>query len=285
MKSYIAFLLFLLSLSYSCSKSDTGIGNPVIDNGKKFSENIIPHSPYKLTVYLPTDSIVVGYNPLQVTITDTITGNKIKDATIVIVPVMTANKGAHIHSGPVEQPVFSDSLDAYIAAFIPIHGSASSYDPVDGSYTGWRLKYVVTVNGNTYDTLQYDIATKTPKTGTQFLTSVAGNDGNTYYLALVHPQPSVQTVGIQDVEIGIFLGQNHSMDFATVTDLGITHFYPYMPDMGHSSPNNTTPVSIGKGHYRGKVNFTMGGTWDLIFTGINQGSSSLIDSTALQVAF
>ncbi len=33
--------------------------------------------------------------------------------------------------------------------------------------------------------------------------------------------------------------------------------------MGHGSPNNVNPVSTGKGHYKGKVNFTMTGEWKI----------------------
>lgn len=36
-----------------------------------------------------------------------------------------------------------------------------------------------------------------------------------------------------------------------------------MPSMGHGSPNNVNPVHIEKGHYRGKVNFTMTGEWQI----------------------
>lgn len=31
--------------------------------------------------------------------------------------------------------------------------------------------------------------------------------------------------------------------------------------MGHGSPNNVNPTNSGKGHYKGKVNFTMAGDW------------------------
>jgi len=38
---------------------------------------------------------------------------------------------------------------------------------------------------------------------------------------------------------------------------------PEMPAMGHGSPNNVNPVAIGNGHYKGKVNFTMTGLWQV----------------------
>ena len=36
-----------------------------------------------------------------------------------------------------------------------------------------------------------------------------------------------------------------------------------MPSMDHGSPNNEDPIHVGKGHYKGKANFTMTGEWRL----------------------
>ncbi len=36
-----------------------------------------------------------------------------------------------------------------------------------------------------------------------------------------------------------------------------------MISMGHGAPNNVNPMHIGKGHYMGKVNFTMSGSWNV----------------------
>jgi hypothetical protein len=47
-----------------------------------------------------------------------------------------------------------------------------------------------------------------------------------------------------------------------------------MPSMGHGSPNNVNPTSTGKGHYKGKVNFTMTGEWK-INVAIKKGGSTV----------
>ena len=52
---------------------------------------------------------------------------------------------------------------------------------------------------------------------------------------------------------------------------------PEMPTMNHGSPNNVNPVHIGKGHYKGKVNFTMTGLWKLNMDYMS--GSAVADST------
>lgn len=38
---------------------------------------------------------------------------------------------------------------------------------------------------------------------------------------------------------------------------------PWMASMGHGSPNNVNPISVGNGYYKGKVNLTMSGDWEI----------------------
>lgn len=40
---------------------------------------------------------------------------------------------------------------------------------------------------------------------------------------------------------------------------------PWMASMGHGSPNNINPISIGNGYYNGKINLTMSGDWEVQF--------------------
>ncbi|WP_447641913.1 MULTISPECIES: FixH family protein [Chitinophagaceae] len=286
---FMAVMLCGIVLAISCSKNDStpNVTQP-LTNLNKISENTIPNSPYKITSYIETDSIIVGYNPIYFTIKDTTQNIYITNATVALAPLMTdpttvVNGIVHHHSGPTEQPAFSDSAQAYKGAFIPLHYAQYEYTAL--GYKGWRMRIVTTINGIQYDTVKYDFATKIVKTGTKFFTSVAGNDGTTYYLGLVSPQQSKQTNGIQTLEMAFYKSLDQNMTFLPVSDLSIDNFYPYMPDMGHSSPNNVIPTSVGKGHYVGAVNFTMGGHWTLNFTKIQENGKQIIDSTALEVAF
>ena len=280
----MAAMLCTILLFASCSKNDsTPTNKPPLSGLTTISENIIGKSSYKITTYITTDSVIVGYNPVYFSIKDTSTGNYIQNANIVIAPLMTAAGSTHRHSGPCEQPAFSDSMQAYKGAFIPLHGATATYNNI--GFTGWRMRLAVTINGTQYDSVKYDFSTKSIKTGTKFFTSTAGNDGQTYYLALINPQQSKQANGLQSLEIAFYKSTDGNNTFQPINDFSIQNFYPYMPDMGHSSPNNVTPTLIGNGHYKGTVNFTMGGHWTLNFLKIQQNSRQIIDSTALEVAF
>ncbi|MFT4204119.1 MAG: FixH family protein [Chitinophagaceae bacterium] len=286
---FMAAMLCGIVLSVSCSKNDSTTSTvQTLSNLTTFNESSIPNSPYIITTYIETDSLIVGYNPIFFTIKDTTSNTFVNNASIVLAPLMTnptniENGVAHRHSGPTEQAVFSDSMQAYMGAFIPLHGSTSEY--TSAGYKGWRMRMAITVNSEQYDSVKYDFSTKSTKPGTKFFTSVAGNDGQTYYIALVSPQQASQTNGLQSLEIAFYKSLDHNITFQTVSDFTIGNFYPYMPDMGHSSTSNVIPTSIGNGHYTGTVNFTMGGYWTLNFTKIQENNVQIIDSTALEVAF
>ena len=53
---------------------------------------------------------------------------------------------------------------------------------------------------------------------------------------------------------------------------------PQMPTMGHGSPNNVNPVHMEMGHYVGKVNFSMGGYWE-INVKIKDASGNVLDES------
>ena len=82
-------------------------------------------------------------------------------------------------------------------------------------------------------------------------------------------EPKSPEVGINDFTLGIYKRES-MMSFPAVDDL-VVSMEPEMPTMGHGSPNNVDPVSVGNGMYEGKVNFTMTGYWkvNLDFTTAN----------------
>lgn len=73
------------------------------------------------------------------------------------------------------------------------------------------------------------------------------------------------------------------MEFPAADGLTI-QFNPEMPSMSHGSPNNTDPVNIGNGYYRGKVNFTMSGDWRLHFK-VSLHDELLLDDASLDITF
>src|SRR5690606_20319250 len=78
-------------------------------------------------------------------------------------------------------------------------------------------------------------------------------------LVISYLLPQNPKVGVNDMEITIH-ERITGMNFIPVNDYTVL-MDPQMPSMGHGSPNNVNPESIGNGHYKGKVNFTMTGMW------------------------
>ncbi|MBK8881190.1 MAG: FixH family protein [Bacteroidales bacterium] len=72
-------------------------------------------------------------------------------------------------------------------------------------------------------------------------------------------QPVDPKVGMNDIELTLHRKAT-MMDWPS-DDTYTIEITPEMPSMGHGSPNNVNPSSIGNGHYKGKVNFTMTGEW------------------------
>lgn len=73
------------------------------------------------------------------------------------------------------------------------------------------------------------------------------------------------------------------MEF-TAEDGFTIEFEPEMPSMDHGSPNNTNPISIGNGHYKGKVNYTMTGDWRLHFK-LKKNNEVIVDDAYVDVLF
>lgn len=278
------FALAIVVATFSCTKSDsTTNSSSSTSDLTTINTSVIPNSPYKITTSIPTDTIIVGWNPMYIKIVDTTTNTAVTNATIVMDPLMTEAGESHRHSGPTEQPIYTSSSNAFVGGFIPLHGF-SYYADTDSGFTGWKMRYSVTINSKTYDTTKFNFVTKTVKTNTKFFTRVAGNDGNTYCLGLVSPQQKDQVTGLQNIEV-VFYKSIKNLQFVPLTDLTIGSFAPTMPDMGHGSSNNVTPTATSLGHYVGKVNFSMGGHWVLSFKNITQNGTTIIDSTGLDVAF
>jgi hypothetical protein len=84
-------------------------------------------------------------------------------------------------------------------------------------------------------------------------------DGSKYFVSLI--EPVTPKIGINDMELAIYKKVS-MMSYPADSSLSV-QLTPEMPTMGHGSPNNVNPIHTGNGHYKGKVNFTMTGLWQL----------------------
>lgn len=94
----------------------------------------------------------------------------------------------------------------------------------------------------------------------RFRSTVVALDSNAkVFISYVLPQNPV--VGINDFEI-VLHKKASMMDYYPIENYTI-EIVPEMPSMGHGSPNNVNPVHTSNGHFKGKVNFTMTGLWQV----------------------
>jgi len=226
----------------------------------KMASALFPND-VQLNVYADTNVLFTGYNPLYFEFIDDF-GETVSDATVKLLPEM--DMGMHQHGCPVDLPVYQETEKWYKGAAVFTMPSTAG---------AWQLKLVLNE-----DTLSLPITVKEfPTAIVQTFMTVAGER---YVLSLIRPQQ--WKVGLNTVSFTLHQ-MNSPFQFIPVNDAEM-EMDPEMPSMGHGSPNNVPPVSVGNGHYQGQVNFTMTGDWRLHLT-IQRDGEVLSDEVAIDIVF
>lgn len=263
MKKILALLIIAAALcTYtSCKTKDTPA--PSVESpAKKQIGTAKTSENFTVNLYADSTLLFAGYNKLYVGVKDA-AGQSTSTANVAITPIMAMT--GMTHSCPFEQVVYTAEEKAYAGAVI--------FSMPTTSNGNWTIQ--VTVNGH---------AVSIPVTVNSFVTKILssniGSDNNTYLISLVRPQS--WKVGMNDIEFTIHKKVS-MMDFPAVENLSV-EMTPEMPSMGHGSPNNISPVSMGKGHYKGKVNYTMTGDWRLHLS-LSDGTNLLLSDAYIDILF
>lgn len=248
---WVIGVLLVVSL-VSCSSEKEDI-HTTLDDKIKLSEAYIMGASMKAEIWADEDYFT-GYNSLSVILYDSINPNsKITNASVEFKPVMTMNMGTGtmMHSCPVENPV--KAVDGvYQGAVVFIMPSST-----DGI---WKMN--LTVNqpeSNKSGTASFEITVNDPFNSLMKSFVAQSSDSSKLFVSFL--KPVEWKVGTNDLEFTIHK-KTSMMSFPADSTYSI-EFVPEMPSMGHGSPNNVNPLSMGNGHYKGKVNFTMTGEWKL----------------------
>ena len=259
MKYNIQIILLAIALTFTACKKDKNQIDNIINIQYLITEGTTESG---ITVRLESNkkNLSTGYNTIYIVLKDA-HGNSLKDKEITLTPMM--DMGMMQHSSPVEQPIYNPSTNAYQGAVV--------FTMPSGDMGSWNM----TISFDTEDVvLDINIQeSKLKETG-----SYSGNDGNKYFITLLPHQP--WTVGMNDFQI--LVNRNESK-FPTEDDFTIT-VNPQMLSMGHGSPNNAHPVSIGNGKYQGRVNFTMTGDWRLYFN-LSKDGELIIEEAYIDILF
>lgn len=243
----------VLTIQFSCKKnSETPAAAetptpPLATNLVKIGETYIIGAKAKATVYA-SKAFETGYNEVFVSLTDSADGSTLSRGHFDINPMM--DMGTMKHSAPVENTEDTVSTNGYFKSAVVFIMSGTSSE--------WALNMTFHnhKNGLTgQGSLGVNVSASSP---TKLLSTVLALDsGKKVFISLI--QPSKPQVGINDFEIAIH--QKASMMNYPAVDNYSVAIEPEMPSMDHGSPNNVDPVNKGKGHYSGKVNYTMTGLW------------------------
>ena len=257
MKTLIKITVFavITATAFSCKKQTTepsAIVSPTEPSGTqqnlvKLGETYLSGSGAKTVVYSGKD-LVTGQNSIYAAVFDSIDGSALSDGHFKIEPVM--DMGTMKHACPVENPTSEVPVNGYYqcAVFFSMPGNSSQWS--------LNLKYHNHKNGkHGNSTLGVNVANPS---AVRFKSCVVEKDSNAaVMLSLLSPiSPSV---GINEFEI-VLHRKKTMMEYPFIDNYSV-EIEPGMPSMGHGSPNNVNPVHVEKGHYKGKVNFTMSGLW------------------------
>jgi len=246
---YCLLLIITSVIIFSCSKDTDQPDQDPTAGLTKISEGYAVGASAKVVVYTKETTISTGYTKFYLALYDSVTGNRIDNASIQLTPTM--DMGTMMHSAPYENPASEQAINHLFPCSVTFIMSS-----MGGS---WTLK--INVDNNQarktgYLTIPVTVNEPTKSKQKSF---TAQHNGAKYFISLI--EPSSPKVGINDMEIAIYKKVS-MMSWPADSSLSVL-LTPEMPTMGHGSPNNVDPVHIGKGHYKGKVNFTMTGFWRL----------------------
>jgi hypothetical protein len=230
----------------ACSKDETPAPDPTADL-VKLTEGYAAGAATKVIIYTESATIQTGYTRFYITLSDSITGGKIEEAHVTLMPMM--DMGSMKHTAPSEPPPSEKPADGlFQGAAVFIMSSMGG---------NWTVTFTVHNHANNKEgTLTVPVTVSDPALATVKSFTAAG-DGQKYFIALI--EPSKPKIGINNFEIGVYRKAS-MMSFPADSAMRFT-IEPEMPTMGHGSPNNVNPVHKNLGHYQGNVNFTMTGLW------------------------
>lgn len=250
MKRHILWMWAMLCTTstivlFSCSKNDNPDPDPTAGL-YKIAGGYAVGSGLTVDVYSATPTLYTGYQKLNFLVKDSITGAIITETPVTLHPMM--DMGMMQHTAPYENP-------ASVATNKLFKGSVVFIMPSTGGT--WTLDVRVTHPVTGHSGVYSSMVTVMEPTESKMKSFTSAHNGERFFVALVEPaQPKI---GINDFEVAVYKRAS-MMSFPADSTLSVLHT-PEMPTMGHGSPNNVQPVHMGKGHYKGKVNFTMSGFW------------------------
>jgi hypothetical protein len=225
----------------SCKKeSNTSAHNVIPSNLKLISSGHAGGAATRVDIYAAAD-LYVGYNNLYFALYDSASNNRITQAQVSLSTMTSAGV-----NGPVENPLGTNADNGLFNA-ASVFVSAGS----------WTLATQIQIGNKTgIYTATVSIIQPSPAKSYTVMTA----DSATLFVSFV--QPSNPILGVNNFELVVdrlVNGKSYAPDSTYM--MSINAVMPFMTGM--NSPNNVNPSYSGNGHYTGKVDFIMGGGWEV----------------------
>lgn len=249
--------LFLLSLSaavlFTACNRDNAIQPPLTTHFQKIGESEVGGT--SLELFALTD-LHTGFNKIFLRLTNNSTNKTVTEAHLTVMASSTVNSTSVI--APVEP----------VASVIPHNDffecAVVFQNPSVGQNKDWNIEIDLHNQDSGEET---HIVVPVHVEEAHCCASFIGSDNQEYVLSMSDMKSFV--VGLNSIDVTLHRLDSSGLFFQTVEDAEI-HVVPDMPDMGHSSPGNIDPTLATRGHYTGKLNFTMSGAWR-ITTSVSRG--------------
>jgi len=244
---YILLFSMLALLNFSSCKDDEPVDPNQTDTVTYVTTVDVDSTDISIGLEAKDGPIHTGYNDLVLHFFNTETKEAISTREIMIKPMMKMTEMTH--SSPIEE--HNRSADAGSLAFNPVFIMPST------EMGTWTLKIAFEdQEGHSYNVvIPIDVVENSPP----LLKRTLDTNSVPYFISILNTDEF--KVGQNEIEFTIHRRQD-MMNFPAEEVMSLS-IKPWMPTMGHGSPNNVNPVHVENGHYRGTVNFTMTGLWEI----------------------
>jgi hypothetical protein len=243
--SLLSLVLCCFLFLVSCSKEENPVKPQPVDSDMLVVSETTDNG-IKMQLFA-NDSLEPGYNKLYLKLTKVSTGEIIRNANVSVKAI--AADGMDSKSTVVEQPGTTASGDVF------------AFAAVFFEYGPWTLDVdVKSTSGEALASAELPAFANYVEYGYGRIAAMLGPGGKTYILSIQNMSRAV--VGVNDVEFTV----HSTSDLENYSPVENATFVmnPTLESTGQVSSNNVTPVHIGAGHYKGKVNFTAKGDWKVI---------------------
>ncbi|WP_111307652.1 hypothetical protein [Confluentibacter sediminis] len=261
--------LFAFTISCTVDKTDFEAElNQDVTEYFEFEEAVsFNTNGYRISVEALNGTFFKGYNEIRLKIVNTQNNQLVSNSEITFLPIMTGLQD-QTTSCPHRYNLIYNAEENYYSGYVVFTDESSSVN-------SWDV-YIGFMSEGEQIFINQSVTVETQTNKNLNMTAFTGNDGETYFIALIAPQkPSVAE---NELVAGIYKYHQPTTPSGTFPDPSqflyseVNNYTllldPRMPEpsMGnHSSPNNVDLTQQLDGLYYGVVNYTMTGKWTLNF--------------------